>query len=402
MFNSKKIVLIVTGGVAAYKSAIFARLLMKQGADVRVVMTQSATEFVQPKTFSTLTGNAVLTDLFADDNLSEVAHITLADWADYIFVVPATANIIAKMAQGIGDDAASTVLLARHTPTLVAPAMNEHMYYNPAMQRNLAQLQADGVLLIEPVTGLLAEGYAGKGRLPEPEAILAQAEMLLHQLTGQLTGKHFIVTAGGTREELDPVRYLSNHSSGKMGYALAQALLEQGAEVDLISTVTLPAPVGANVLAVTSAEQMLWALEDRFEAADGVVMAAAVADYRPAVIADQKIKKEAGQAMILKLVENPDVIASLAVNKTKQFIVAFAAETQDLLANAQVKLQKKHADMLIANDVTKTDAGFGTDTNVVTILQPGQANETLPVASKIDIARQIVGRITKALLEKEG
>lgn len=401
MFENKKVALVVTGGVAAYKSAIFARLLKKQGADVYVVMTAAATEFVTPKTFATLTGNPVLTDLFMAPTDPEISHIHLADQVDYLFVVPATANILGKMANGIADDAASTVLLAAHTPIIVVPAMNTNMYDNPAVQRNVAQLRADGVIVIEPALGLLAEGYAGRGRLPEPDEILAQAEMRLRQRNGRLQGKHFLVTAGGTREELDPVRYITNRSSGKMGYAFAQALLEQGASVDLISTVDLPVPVGANVIPVKSAESMLWALQDRFDAATGVVMAAAVADYRPAHIADQKIKKESGAPLILKLVENPDVIASLGKFKQHQYIVAFAAETNDLIAHAQVKLQKKNADMLIANDVSQHDAGFGVDTNRVTILKPGVANEVLALDSKINVAREIVRRMAADLTEGE-
>lgn len=401
MFENKKVALVVTGGVAAYKSAIFARLLKKQGADVYVVMTAAATEFVTPKTFATLTGNPVLTDLFMAPTDPEISHIHLADKVDYLFVVPATANILGKMANGIADDAASTVLLAAHTPIIVVPAMNTKMYDNPAVQRNVAQLRADGVIVIEPALGLLAEGYAGRGRLPEPAEIMAQAEMRLRQRSGRLQGKHFLVTAGGTREELDPVRYITNRSSGKMGYAFAQALLEQGASVDLISTVDLPVPVGANVIPVKSAESMLWALQDRFDEATGVVMAAAVADYRPAHIADQKIKKESGAPLILKLVENPDVIASLGKFKQHQYIVAFAAETNYLIAHAQVKLQKKNADMLIANDVSQHDAGFGVDTNRVTILKPGVANEVLALDSKINVAREIVRRMAADLTEGE-
>ncbi len=401
MFENKKVALVVTGGVAAYKSAIFARLLKKQGADVYVVMTAAATEFVTPKTFATLTGNPVLTDLFMAPTDPGISHIHLADQVDYLFVVPATANILGKMANGIADDAASTVLLAAHTPIIVVPSMNTKMYDNPAVQRNVAQLRADGVIVIEPALGLLAEGYAGRGRLPEPAEIMAQAEMRLRQRSGRLQGKHFLVTAGGTREELDPVRYITNRSSGKMGYAFAQALLEQGASVDLISTVDLPVPVGANVIPVKSAESMLWALQDRFDEATGVVMAAAVADYRPAHIADQKIKKESGAPLILKLVENPDVIASLGKFKQHQYIVAFAAETNDLIAHAQVKLQKKNADMLIANDVSQHDAGFGVDTNRVTILKPGVANEVLALDSKINVAREIVRRMAADLTEGE-
>ncbi|MCM0582347.1 bifunctional phosphopantothenoylcysteine decarboxylase/phosphopantothenate--cysteine ligase CoaBC [Weissella diestrammenae] len=390
MFKDKKVILIVTGGIAAYKAVIFARLLMKRGAFVRVVMTRSATEFVTPKTFATLTNQPVLTQLFSDT--PDVPHIALADWADLMFVVPATANIIGKIANGIADDAASTVLLARHTPLVIAPAMNEHMYQNPAVQRNLDRLSADGVLIVAPVTGLLAEGYLGQGRLPEPEDILTVAEMQLQQLTHHaLNGKHFIVTAGGTKEAIDPVRYITNYSSGKMGYSLAQALVENGATVTLISTVDdLKLPFGVKYIAVSSAEEMRNAVELAFDQSDGLIMAAAVADYRPENVAQQKIKKQTHDPMTMTLIQNPDIVAMMGAKKAKQIVVAFAAETQDLLKNAKAKLLKKNADMLIANDVTAVDAGFGVDTNRVTILQKDGDSISLPVMSKIEVARQIV------------
>ena len=268
MFTDKNIVLIVSGGVAAYKSAIFARLLMKQGANVKVVMTQAATEFVTPKTFEALTQHPVVTDLFDAHNESMIAHVSLADWANYIFVVPATANILAKMAAGIGDDAASSVLLARHTPVIVAPAMNVNMYENPATQRNLKTLREDGVIIIEPAEGMLAEGYAGKGRLPEPDEILALADLKLRQQTGRLAGKKVVVSAGGTVEPIDPVRFITNRSSGKMGYALAQAAAEQGADVTLVSSSELPAPVGVTMVPVQSARELLAAMTDHFDDTD--------------------------------------------------------------------------------------------------------------------------------------
>lgn len=398
MFTNKKIVLIVSGGVAAYKSAIFARLLMKAGSVVRVVMTQAATEFVTPKTFEALTQQPVVTDLFDAHNDSVIAHVSLADWADYIFVVPATANILAKMAAGIGDDAATSVLLARHTPVIVAPAMNVNMYENPATQRNLATLREDGVIVLEPAEGLLAEGYAGKGRLPEPDEILALAELALYQRTGQLTGKQIIVSAGGTVEPIDPVRFITNRSSGKMGYAIAQAAAEQGANVTLVTSSDLAAPAGVQTVHIQSARELLAAMTERFEAADAVIMAAAVSDYRVATPADQKMKKDAANpGLTLELVENPDILATLGANKTHQYLVGFAAETQDLINYAQQKLTKKNADMLIANDVSKAEVGFGYDTNQVTILTRDAQPETLPLQTKIAVAREIMRRVTEAV-----
>ena len=396
MFHKKNIVLIVSGGVAAYKSAIFARLLMKAGATVRVVMTQSATEFVTPKTFEALTQNKVVTDLFSDQNDSLIAHVHLADWADYIFVVPATANILAKLAQGIGDDAATALLLARHTPLIVAPAMNVNMYENPATQRNLATLKSDGVIIIEPVEGLLAEGYAGKGRLPEPEEIMALAELALRQQQGKLMGQHVLVSAGGTVEPIDPVRYISNRSSGKMGYAMAQAAAEQGAQVTLVTSVDRPAPAGVTVITVQSARELLETMLAWYDWADIVIMSAAVSDYRVANPADQKMKKQADRDVItLELVENPDILATLGAAKTHQFLVGFAAETQDVVQYAQQKLVKKNADMLLANDVSKDQVGFGHDTNQITILQRDKAPETLPLQSKIALARTLMAMIAK-------
>lgn len=397
MFNNKNIVLIVTGGVAAYKAATFARLLIKEKATVRVVLTSAASEFITDKTFAALTQQPVLTDLF-DNNVDYIAHISLADWADYIFVVPTTANMIAKIAHGIADDAASAVILARHTPLIVVPAMNVNMYENPAVQRNLAQLKADGVFIIEPVTGLLAEGYVGKGRMPEPLEILKQSELKLRQKDGQLKGRKVIVTAGGTLEPIDPVRYISNRSSGKMGLAFAQAASEAGAEVLLITTSNLSVPFGVEVKRVETAQQMLDAILASYDWADLVVMAAAVADYRFSQPAKQKIKKQTEhQGLHLDLVENPDILAQLGAAKTHQYLIGFAAETDDLLAHASEKLKKKHVDMLLANDVSKENIGFGYDTNELLILEPEKSPLTLPLAPKLELARQILLAVAKKI-----
>lgn len=402
MIAGKKIVLVVTGGIAAYKTLILARLLIKAHAEVRVVMTHAATEFVTPKTFSVLTQHDVLTDLFSDQTQADISHIELADWADYMLVVPATANFMAKMVQGIADDAASSVVIARHTPIAIAPAMNLNMYQNPAVVRNLEQLKADGVHIIEPVVGDLAEGYQGKGRLPEPEDLYAQIEVLMERNLGTsvLTGKRVLISAGGTKEAIDPVRYIANRSSGKMGYALAQAAVQAGAQVDLVSTVQLPAPMFTNVIAVETADQMLAAMQAHFEQADIVIMAAAVADYRVANPANQKIKKDPDQkGLTLNLVENPDILAQLGAKKTHQYLVGFAAETQNLLEHAQAKLIKKQADLLIANDVSNHDIAFGSDNNEVTLLSKNDAPKHLPLTDKLTLSHQILEIIAAQMEE---
>ncbi|RRG17951.1 bifunctional phosphopantothenoylcysteine decarboxylase/phosphopantothenate--cysteine ligase CoaBC [Weissella viridescens] len=400
MLVGKKIVLVVTGGIAAYKAVTLTRLLVKAQADVRVVMTKSACEFVTPKTFSVLSTHPVLTDLFADTTDPAIDHIELADWADYMVVAPASANFIAKMAQGIADDAASSVVIARHTGIAIAPAMNSNMYQNPAVQRNLNQLSADGVKIMAPEQGQLAEGYAGIGRLAEPENLFAQIGILAETDEKTLTGKRVVVTAGGTQEPIDPVRYIANHSSGKMGYAFSQAAVEQGAQVTLITTVDLTPPPFTKVVHVKTAQEMQAALMQQYDAADVVIMAAAVADYRIAEPATQKMKKQAdASGLTLKLVENPDILAELGAQKSHQYLVGFAAETQQLLDHAQAKLKKKHADLLIANDVSQADIGFGSDDNAVTLLFKNETPETLPKMSKLEVARQVL-KLIKPRMEE--
>ncbi|KAA8431780.1 bifunctional phosphopantothenoylcysteine decarboxylase/phosphopantothenate--cysteine ligase CoaBC [Weissella paramesenteroides] len=398
MFSEKNIVLIVSGGIAAYKSAIFARLLIKEKAHVKVVMTKSATEFITPKTMAVLTNEPVLTDLFSESTAATIDHISVADWADYIFVVPATANIIAKIANGIADDAASTVLAARHTPLIIAPAMNENMYLQKAVQKNLQTIMADGDIVIQPAEGFLAEGYAGKGRLPEPADILAYSELKLYQKQGVLKNKHVVISAGGTIEPIDPVRYISNRSSGKMGYALAKAAAEQGAQVTLVSaSTTLPDPIGIKTIHIQSAQDLSKQMIATLPTADVIIMAAAVSDYRVGEPAVNKLKKQASGELTLTLVENPDILAQLGAMKKEQYLVGFAAETQNLLAYAQTKLVKKNADMLIANDVSKHQVGFGYDTNQVTILTKDQKPEVLPLQDKLSIARKIMQKISEVI-----
>lgn len=392
MLAGKHVALYVSGGIAAYKAAYLVRELIRQGAEVRVVETAGAQAFVTPLTFQTLSKHAVYTDRFDQLAPDEVAHIELADWTEIALVAPATADLIAKMAQGLADDFASTALLATTAPKFVAPAMNVHMWENPATQRNVATLKADGVEIIEPATGFLAEGYSGKGRFPEPTAIVAAvtAKLLAQATDLPLHGQSVLVTAGGTRERLDPVRYLTNDSSGKMGYALATAARDLGAQVTLISAPTmLTVPAGVAYVGVDSAEAMRSALLARYQTAQMVIMAAAVADFRPVTVADNKIKKTTAD-YTLTLTKNPDILAELGQQKQQQFLIGFAAETQHLLTYAQKKLASKRVDMIVANDVSSAHAGFNHDTNEVTILQPNVEPQTLPLASKQVIAQQIL------------
>lgn len=403
MLKDQQIAVYITGGIAVYKAAAVVRGLIKQGAKVRVAMTQSATEFVTPQTFAVLTKQRVLVDLFDQATNQLVPHIELADWSDLAVVVPATANVLAKLANGIADDAVTAALLATTAPKLVVPAMNEHMWQAPATQRNLAQLRQDGVIIMEPAVGMLAEGYAGRGRLPDPAAIVDFIRYQVALKTGQLQGRTVLVTAGGTKERLDPVRYISNDSSGKMGYALASAAADQGAKVILVSTVHDRAiPAGVTLVPVESAQEMLTAIQQQFSTLDVIVMAAAVADFRPATVAEQKIKKTTdNDQMTLSLIKNPDILKTLAGQRKQQVMVGFAAETQQLIENATHKLTEKQLAMLVANDVSKKDRGFNADTNEVTILRPHQAPESLPMMSKTALAEALIERILPLLPVKK-
>lgn len=394
--RGKHVTLYVTGSIAAYKAALLTRLLIKAGAEVQVVLTKSAAAFVTPLTFQTLSKRPVLTDLFTATEADPIKHISIADWTDIAIVAPASANFLAKMANGLADDAASTTLIATAAPVFVAPAMNTHMWANAAVQRNVTQLRQDGVHFIDPVSGFLAEGYSGSGRLAEPETILAAVQDFL-AADGQqsLAGKRVLVSAGGTREAIDPVRYVGNRSSGKMGYALARAAHALGATVTLVSTVDRPVPAGVEVVSVTSAAELQDALTARFADTDLTLMAAAVADFTPVDPADHKIKKQPSTTGLeLTLTRTPDILATLSQQKrADQFLLGFAAETNDLLANAQKKLAAKGADMIVANDVAGTATGFGSDENQVTLLRPGHAPETLPQASKDAIAMGILQKV---------
>jgi phosphopantothenoylcysteine decarboxylase/phosphopantothenate--cysteine ligase len=393
MLTGKKILLGVTGGIAAFKAAALCSQLVKKGAEVQVIMTKSATEFITPLTMQALSKNPVYSDTFDEKNPRTIAHINLADWADLVLIAPATANIIGKMAAGLADDMLSTTLLATEAPIMLAPAMNVHMYAHPAVMRNMSELVSRGVMIIEPGEGLLACGYTGKGRLEEPETIVQVVERYFsneqkrYQL---LDGKNVVITAGGTIERLDPVRFISNDSSGKMGFALARAARQLGAEVTLIVANTQVAPpAGIKVISVESAQQMYETVLELWSTTDIVIKAAAVADYRPKVINPTKIKKQE-QTMTLELVKNIDILETLGSKKTSQFLIGFAAETNDLEHYAMDKLRRKNCDLLIANDVSVSGAGFGTDTNIVHIYDAQGLVEALPLLSKDEVAMRIL------------
>ena len=394
MLNQKKVAVYVTGGIAAYKALLFVRLLIKEGAQVKVAMTQSACQFVSPLTFQVLTKEKVMVDTFDENDPSVVQHIHFADWTELAIVIPATANTIAKMANGIADNFVTSALLATTAPKVLVPAMNEHMWENPATLRNCVQLQKDGVIMIEPSEGFLAEGYSGKGRLPEPEEVLQQIKELnlFDQEEQPLLGKKVLITAGGTKERIDPVRYISNDSSGKMGYALADDAIKKGAEVVLISaTTTLPVPNGVKIKYVESAREMQEKVLNHFSSVDIAIMVAAVSDYRVKEPATQKMKKTDDEDEItLTLVKNPDILKQLgSLKKEGQIVIGFAAETHQVIEFAKQKLVKKNADFIIANDVSDQSIGFGADMHQVTILSKTGEEILLPKVSKQLLAKEI-------------
>jgi len=383
----KTVVLGVTGGIACYKAVELTRLLVKDGFRVQVVMTHGAMEFITPLTFQTLSGQPVATDTFNLTQESEIGHINVADSADLFVIAPATANIIGKIAAGIADDLLTTVLMATRAPVLIAPAMNIHMYANPILQENLLKLRSVGYYLMEPVDGYLACGYEGKGRLPEPEIILEEVRALLRKK--DLGGEKMLITAGPSREPLDPVRYISNRSSGKMGYAMARAALRRGAEVALVSGPTgIEPPMGVRLIPVITAAEMRAAVLKEFATCTTVIMAAAVADYRPIGAANKKMKRETGP-LELRLEPNPDILKELGAMKDGKFLVGFAAETEELTANAKKKLNAKNLDMIVANDVTREGSGFDGDTNIATILDRNGAARSLPLMTKDELADEI-------------
>lgn len=393
--QKKCVVLGVTGGIAAYKACELLRLLQKQGIDMFVVMTRNACQFVTPLTFETLSGHPVAVDTFVRPATWEVEHIALAKRADLFLIAPATANIIGKMACGIADDMLSTTVMATRAPVMIAPAMNTGMWENPAVQQNIATLAARGVHIVTPATGHLACGDSGTGKL-EDVAVIAQRALDVLRAKRDLEGLRVMVTAGPTREALDPVRYISNRSSGKMGYAIARAAQQRGAQVTLLTgPVSIEPPRGVTVVPFTTTQELLERALQCAPEQDILIQSAAPADYRAREIAPQKIKKHGDEDMVLDLVENPDVAATLGrAKRSGQTFVGFAAETNDVLAHARGKLVKKNLDMIVANDVTTPGAGFDVSTNIVTLLTE-EKTESLPLMTKDEVADRILDAVLK-------
>lgn len=393
MCHGKKILLGVTGSIAAYKAAELLRRLRARGADVQVIMTASAQQFVSPLTFRTLSGHRVVTELFPREEAT-VSHIRLADWADLILIAPATANIIGKAASGIADDMLSTVLLASRAPVCFAPAMNTNMLQHPVMLENMSTLKARGCYFIEPERGELACGIEGEGRLAEPESIVEHV-VALCSLSDLLSGKRVLVTAGRTEEPLDPVRFLSNPATGKMGYALAGAARLRGAAVSLISGPThLTPPPGVRLFKVRTAEEMAQKAFEQYDGCDIVLMAAAVADFRPKVFSTQKIKK-GEMKLTLELERTTDILAEMGRRKDRRILVGFALETDDGIEGATQKLASKNLDLIALNDPTEEGAGFGSDANVVTLIDRFRKIEKLPKLTKRQVAERILDRVVE-------
>ncbi|UYZ23559.1 bifunctional phosphopantothenoylcysteine decarboxylase/phosphopantothenate--cysteine ligase CoaBC [Mesobacillus jeotgali] len=401
MLNGKKILLCVTGGIAVYKGAALTSKLTQAGAEVKVILSDSAAKFVTPLTFQALSRSEVYTDTFDEKNPENIAHIHLADWADLIIIAPATANIIGKLANGIADNMISTTLLAATAPVWVAPAMNVHMYQHPAVKKNMETLRNFGYEFIEPGEGYLACGYTGKGRLEEPETIVELAGQFFSDKGGDLSGQTVLITAGPTREKIDPVRFLTNHSTGKMGFAIAREAVKMGARVILVSgPVNLDPPGGAELIKVESAEEMYHAALAHFDKADVMISTAAVADYRPKYTYEEKMKKKEGD-QALELERTKDILFELGQRKTGQVIVGFAAETNDVEIHAKGKLDRKNADMIVANNVKQQGAGFGADTNIVTIYKKDGTSVELPLMSKSDVARKILAEVVHCFKKDE-
>ena len=395
IIENKNIVLGISGGIAAYKSAELLRLYIKAGASVRVIMTQNAQAFVGPLTFEALSRQSVCTNLFEKSGNASIRHIEWAEKADVVVIAPATANIIGKLANGIADDALSTFMLAVTCPAILCPSMNTHMFESSAVQRNLEMLRSDGYFIIDPESGNLACGTTGPGRLPEPEDIFDRTVCYL--TPKDLKGKKLLVTAGPTREPIDPVRYISNPSSGKMGFAVATAAEYRGAEVTLITGPSnLLSPNNVRVIRVNTAQEMAQAVFEYTEYSDIVIKAAAVSDYRPANRSEQKIKKQADQ-LVLSLEKTRDILKEVGKNKNGKILVGFAAETEHLERHAQQKLVEKNLDIIVANIVGYPDSGFDADTNTVTLFFKDRAKEDLPKMTKQEVANLLLDRIVKML-----
>ncbi|HEX7066459.1 MAG TPA: bifunctional phosphopantothenoylcysteine decarboxylase/phosphopantothenate--cysteine ligase CoaBC [Bacillales bacterium] len=396
--KGKTILLCVTGGIAAFKAAALTSKLSQQGADVHVIMSENATRFVTPLTFQALSRNAVHTDTFAEKDQNSIAHIDLADNADLVMVAPATANIIGKLAGGIADDMVSTTLLATKAPVWIAPAMNVNMYDHPAVQRNLRTLTDDGYQLLEPGEGLLACGWIGKGRLAEPEDILDAVQRHFKQQKNlPLQSKKVLVTAGPTQEKVDPVRYFTNHSSGKMGYALAEAAADLGAEVTLVSGPTdLEMPAGVKVVRVTTAAEMYNEVMQQYEKADIVIKSAAVADYRPKKTYEQKMKKKNGEWQV-EMERTKDILSDLGKRKDGQILIGFAAESENMDEYAKQKLAKKNLDFIVANNISEAGSGFRGDTNKLAIFRRDGSKRELEMMSKREAADVVLSEVETLL-----
>jgi len=393
MLRDKTIVLGVTGSIAAYKAAEIASQLTQSGARVNVILTEEAVQFIAPVTFRAITGRPVVCEMFDLASEFSIEHVSLAKVADIVVIAPATANIIAKLATGIADDMLCCTVLATKAPVLIAPAMETNMYNNPVTQDNLSKLQARDFVIVGPASGWLASGKVGLGRLADVNDVIGKIRQMLGR-GGDLTGRHIVVTAGGTQEPVDPVRYISNRSSGKMGYALAEAARNRGAKVTVITAPTsLPEPVGINVIHVGTAEEMRQAVENAAPRADALIMAAAVADYRPIKAAKDKIKKGKG-ALTIELERTPDILGSVKGNFIK---VGFAAESSNLVENARKKRKQKKLDFIVANDITARDSGFGTDTNRVTIIDRTGKVYRLPLLPKREVADKVLDRVAVLL-----
>ncbi|MEN1934370.1 bifunctional phosphopantothenoylcysteine decarboxylase/phosphopantothenate--cysteine ligase CoaBC [Paenibacillus sp. 102] len=399
MLKGKKVLLCVTGGIAVFKAVALTSKLTQAGALVKVMMSESAMKFVTPLTFQALSRHDVYTDTFDEKDSAVIAHIDLADWADVVLVAPATANCIGKLANGIADDMITTTLLATTAPVWIAPAMNVHMYENKIVQKNMMTLQSVGYTFIEPGEGFLACGYVAKGRLEEPETIIARLQEVFSEHK-PLKGKKILVTAGPTREKIDPVRFMTNFSSGKMGYALAEVAANLGADVILVSGPTaITPPRNVTTVQVESAQEMLEAVMQYYGCMNVVIKTAAVADYRPKIVHDQKMKKKIGDAVI-ELERTTDILKTLGEKKEHQLLVGFAAETTNIEEYATKKLREKNADMIVANDVKAQGAGFGTDTNIVTMYRKDGEVIRLPLLTKKEVAREILMKI-EAMLEED-
>lgn len=393
MLKNSKVVLGITGGIAAYKAADLARCLIRKGAQVKVVMTENSKEFITPLTMQTLSGNPVYSDLFSLMERSEIGHIALAEYADIVIVAPATANVIGKVAAGLADDLLTTTIMATKAPVLFCPAMNTNMYANEIVRSNIVKLAYEGYYFVEPASGELACGAWGSGRLAEIDDIIEEAESILTRK--DLKGEKILVTAGPTREPFDPVRFITNYSSGKMGYAIAAMGRRRGADVTLVSgPCTIPAPQGVNCINVVSAVEMRNAVMENIAGSTIIIKAAAVADYRPARASSSKIKKKKG-LLSIDLERNPDIIGEVGKSKGDRILVGFAMETENLVENARGKLVAKNMDLIVANDLSRADAGFQADTNLVKIIDRQGKVEELPLMEKTEVANRILDRALK-------